>query len=178
MSEEYEFSEESLRKIAEQKVNFRMSVKIHLFVFMVVNALLFIINYIFSPNFPNMPSFWWAPIPLFGWLAGLMIHIVAYIMYSKGVYPMAKRGLIYNTVAYIFVMILLLVINYTTLNTINWSIFPGIFWMIGLVIHGVIYFVYFRGGLNKKTGVFKSRKERAIEKEMEKIRRKHKKEND
>lgn len=174
MSEEYEFSEESLRKIAEQKVNFRMSVKIHVFIYFIVNILLFTINYIFSPAFPAFPTslqFWWALYPLFGWFIGLLIHLTAYILYSKGVFPMAKRGLIYNIIAYLSVMMLLVIINYITLNTINWAFYPGIFWMIGIIIHGIVYLIYFRGGINKKSGIFKSRKERAIEKEMEKIKR-------
>ena len=175
MSEKYEFSEENLRKIAEQKVNFRWSVKIHALIFFVVNILLFILNYIFSPTFPIPPSFWWALIPLFGWFAGLMMHYTAYILFSRGIYPMAKRGVIYNVVAYITVNLLLIVINYTTLNTIDWAIFPALFWAIGLVLHAVIYLVYYRGSI-KKTGEIKSRKERAVEKEMEKMKRRMEKE--
>jgi hypothetical protein len=170
MSEKYKFSEKNLRKIAENKVNFRWSVKIHALIFVVVNILLFILNYIFSPTFPRPSDFWWALFPLFGWLAGLMMHFTAYILFSRGVYPMAKRGVIFNVVAYITVNLLLVIINYTTLSTISWAIFPALFWGIGIVLHVIIYLVYYRSSI-KKTGEIKSRKERAVEKEMEKMKK-------
>jgi len=44
------FSEENLRKIAAQKVSFRFSVKMHVVLYIIVNIMLFLVNYIFTPT--------------------------------------------------------------------------------------------------------------------------------
>ncbi|MFX1304170.1 MAG: 2TM domain-containing protein, partial [Promethearchaeota archaeon] len=122
MNETSGFSEESLRKIAAQKVNFRFSVKIHAAIFIIVNVLLIIINFLFTPEF------YWFFFPLFSWLIGFNMHALAYILYARGVYPMAKRGVIYHLVSYTFVMLLLFIINFLTLSEFYWVIFPAVFW--------------------------------------------------
>ena len=78
MSEKAIFSEETLRKIASQKVMFRYSVRVHALSYVSINALLFILNLIFTP------SDWWVVFPLFGWLIGLSLHATAYIVWVKG----------------------------------------------------------------------------------------------
>jgi len=164
------FSEESLRKIAEQKVSFRVSVKIHLTIFILINTLLSIVNFIFTPDF------YWIVFPFFSWLIGINMHALSYILYAKGVYPMGKRGAIYHLASYISVMILLFVINLTTFPKFYWVIFPAIFWGAAVILHILLYIHYYSGSF-EPTGKWKSIKEKAIGKELEKMRKKHKKSN-
>ncbi len=159
------FSEESLRKIAAQKVSFRFSVKIHVAVYIIINLLLFIINYIF------LPEFYWVVFPFFSWLIGLNLHALSYILYAKGVYPMGKRVVIYHLNSFIFVMLLLLITNLMTLPNFYWVLFPALFWGSLVIFHIIIYMQYFSRKIGK-IGKIESRKERAIEKELEKMRRK------
>lgn len=168
MSENSGFSDESLRKIAAQKVIFRFSVKLHLAIFIVVNALLFIVNFFYTPEL------FWILFPFFSWLIGLNMHILSYILYARGVYPMAKRGIIYHLDSYMIVMLFMFIINLTTFSEFYWVLFPAIFWGTGVTVHVIIYVLYFSGKY-KKTGKFESRKERAVEKEMKKMRKKQNK---
>jgi len=158
------FSEENLRLIALRKVNFRLSVKIHFGVYVIGCSLMFLINWFFTPG--N----WWALYALFGWLIGLVEHYTSYIVYARGVYPMAKRAVIFHLMAYIFVIILLFVINILVNPLFFWVIIPVIFWGAGLIIHIITYFVYHRGATEGKEGI-KSRRERAVEKELEKMQK-------
>ena len=162
------FSEESLRRIAQQKVNFRLSVKIHVGVYIIVSLLLLAINLMFSP------SFLWIIFPFFGWLVGVVMHSVAYIVYAKGVFPIAKRGLIFNFAAYIFVNLLLLVINWSTYPIFYWVFIPIIFWGAALILHMIAYLTYYRGRIDEQ-GKGISRRERAIQKELEKMKQRTKK---
>ncbi|MHA2393187.1 MAG: 2TM domain-containing protein [Promethearchaeota archaeon] len=161
------FSEESLREIAAQKVSFRFSVKIHVAIFIMVNVLLFIVNYFFTPGQ------YWIAFPFFSWLIGVNIHILAYLLYARGVSPMAKRGVLYHIDSYVFVMLFFFIINFITISEFYWVIFPAIFWGAGVALHIVIYILYYRNS-NKleKSGKGISRKERAINKELEKMRKK------
>jgi len=161
------FSEESLREIAAQKVSFRFSVKIHTTIFIVINILLSIVNFIFTPDLI------WIVFPFFSWLIGITMHILAYILYARGVYPMAKRGAIYHLNSYIFVMVFLFIINLTTFPEFYWVIFPSIFWGAAVILHILVYIHYFSGGF-ESTGKWKTIKDKAIEKELEKMRKKQK----
>ncbi|MFX0002176.1 MAG: 2TM domain-containing protein [Candidatus Hodarchaeota archaeon] len=165
MTENNAFSEESLRKIAAQKVSFRFSVKIHTFIFILINILLIIVN-LFST-----PEFYWFLFPLFSWLIGLTMHALSYILYARGVYPMAKRGVIYHVTSYIFVMLFLFIINFTTLSEYYWVVFPAIFWGAAVTLH-LLFYIQYLSGKAEEGGRFKSRKERAIEKELAKMKRK------
>ena len=181
MNEVAGFSEESLRKIAEQKVNFRRSVKIHWAVYLLVNTFLIILNLlIIGPDLIiNVPVInitlvfgaLWALYPLLGWFIGVIMHTVAYSMYAKGVFPFAKRGVIFHLTAFLTVMLLLGVINILTMPGFYWVIFPAIFWGMGLIIHIVVYNIYLSGKVSD-TGEGKSKKEKAIEKEMQKMKNK------
>ena len=164
------FSEDDLRLIARKKVNFRMSVKIHIGVFIVISILLVFINWFFSREII------WFFYPIFGWLIGVAEHLTAYIVYARGVYPMAKRAVIFHLVAYIFVILLLYLINFATNIHFLWMLYPAIFWGAGLVIHIVVYVVFHRGATEDQDGL-KSRKERAVEKEMEKMQKRLKRNN-
>lgn len=161
------FSEESLKRIAQQKVNFRLSVKIHVGIYIIVSILLLAINLLFTP------LILWVLYPFFGWLIGVMMHSVAYVVYAKGVYPMAKRGIIFHYTAYIFVNLMLVIINYFTYPIFYWVIFPALFWGAALIIHTIAYFIYYRGKISQEgSGI--SRRERAIEKELEKMKKRMK----
>lgn len=104
------------------------------------------------------------------------MHTLSYILYARGVYPMSKRGVIYHLDSYIFVMLFLFIINFTTLSEFYWVVFPAIFWGTGVILHVVIYLLYYSGKVEKSER-FKSRKEAAIEKELQKMRKKKKKNN-
>jgi hypothetical protein len=164
------FSEENLRNIAAQKVIYRFSVKVHVVIFMTINIMLFLVNYFFTPGF------YWFIFPFFSWLVGVNLHIVGYILYARGIYPIAKRGVIYHIVIYISVMFFMFVINLLSYSEFYWVIFPAIFWGTAVVFHIIIYILYF----SKKVeiiGKHQSRKERAIEKELEKMRKRQEKRN-
>jgi hypothetical protein len=57
----------------------------------------------------------------------------------------------------------------------TWVFYPAFFWLIAVIIHFVIYMLYYRGGISE-SGEIKSRKEKAIEKEMQRMRERIKKE--
>lgn len=166
------FSEESLREIASKKVTFRFSVKIHIGVFIIVSILLFLINLLSTPNY------WWIIYPFFGWLIGVIEHLTAYLVYARGVYPIAKRGVIFHLISYIFVISFLFIINtYTYIQAqispiFFWVAFPAVFWGAALILHFIAYFIYFRKKIDEQ-GEIKSRKERAIEKEIKKMKEKN-----
>ena len=162
------FSEESLRKIAQQKVTFRYSVKIHAVTFIIVSILLLIINLIFTP------LVLWIVYPFFGWLIGVSIHFVAYILYARGVYPMAKRGVIFHLDAFVFTLSFLTLINLFTLPQFLWVLYPIIFWGIALIFHTFIYLIYFSSTKIDEQGKVESKKSRAVERELEKMKKKYK----
>ena len=159
------FSEESLKRIAKQKVNFRLSVKIHVSVYIIVSLLLLTINLLFTP------TLLWIIYPFFAWLIGVAMHSISYIVYARGVFPIAKRGIIFHLTAYFFTMSFLFIINYFTLPSFYWVLFPAIFWGTALILHIIAYYVYYRGRITEK-GEGKSRRERAIERELEKMKKK------
>jgi len=157
-----------LRKIAQQKVNFRYSVKIHVGVYIVVSILLLSINLLFSP------LYLWIIYPFFGWLIGIAIHFVSYILYARGVFPMAKRGIIFHIVAYLFTNLFLTIINFFTLPNYLWVLFPITFWGIALLFHIIIYVVYYSSKKIDNVDKLTTKRAKAIEKELEKMKRKYK----
>ena len=173
------FSDEALRRIAAQKVNFRMSVRIHVGVYVVVSILLFFINLI------TLPEYLWIVYVFFGWLVGVALHSTSYLLYARGVYPMAKRGVIYHFVSFIFVIGFLFIINIPYIydrsftgplsSIFLWAIIPTVFWGTGLIIHYISYLVFYRGKITEE-GEAISRRELAIEKELEKMRNKQNRE--
>lgn len=155
--------DQELRKIAEKKVVFRYSVKIHVIIFVLVNIVLLLINLLTTP-------FFWVVFPFFGWLIVVAIHCLSYILYARGVYPMGKRALLYTITAYIFGMLLLFVANYITLGVINWALYPAFFGGIGVLVYIFIYLIFFRAKLVNDGK--KSKIEKAVDKEMEKLAKK------
>jgi hypothetical protein len=165
------FSEESLRKIAEQKINFKYSVMIHAAAFILVNALLLFINLL------STPGYYWVLYPLLGWNIGLDLHIIAYILYARGVYPTAKRGVIFHIFSYLAVMLLLFAIDMHIMDNLQfifaniiWAYYPAVFWGFGLVVHIAFYRIYGRGDISED-GAVVSRKDKLIEKEMQKMKK-------
>ncbi|NVM17458.1 MAG: 2TM domain-containing protein [Candidatus Lokiarchaeota archaeon] len=157
------FSEDDLRMIAHKKVNFRMSVKIHFGVYIISCILLVVLNGL-TVGFP------WFFFPIFGWLVGLAEHLTAYLVYARGVYPMAKRGVIFHVVSYIFGILLLFVINRYAF-TVLWFLIPAFFWGVGLIIHIIVYLVYHRVTTHDEDEL-KSKKERAVDRELAKMKKK------
>ncbi|MFW9879197.1 MAG: 2TM domain-containing protein, partial [Candidatus Thorarchaeota archaeon] len=88
-----------------------------------------------------------------------------------GVYPMAKRGVIYHLTSYISVMFFLFIVNFITFPVYYWVIFPSIFWGAAVALHIILYIQYF-SGKTEEGRKLRSRKERAVEKELEKMRKK------
>ena len=153
---------ESDRKIAREKVMFRYSVKVHATLFFLSNILLFILNLIFTPEIL------WILFPFFAWLIGLAIHYLSYMLYARGVYPNTKRAMYYLITAYVFGITFLFVTNYITLGVISWAIYPAFFGGAAIIIYMILYFLFFRKKLTD-SGMIKSRIDKAVEKEMQKI---------
>ena len=175
------FSEENLREIAKKKVVYRFAVRLHIVIFLIVTFLLTSINMMTIPYYP------WIIYVFFGWLIGIAEHIAAYIIYAKGIYPNAKRGVIFHIIAYIFVNLLLNLIFYLNEvyytgflfpledpNPFPWPAFPLVFWGAGLLIHIAVYLIFFRSKIGKE-GINQSKREKAIEREIEKMKSKFKK---
>ena len=171
MSEDVKFSEESLRRIASQKISFRYSVKIHAIFYILVNILLIAINAIFISDI-FLLSNWWAIYPALGWLIGLMIHASAYALYARGT-SNATRGIVLHLVAYIFTTLFLIVIDFITTATLEWVLYPTLFWGLGMLGHLIISALVTKEKA-PKVEEKPSKKERAIEKEMKKMRRRMK----
>jgi hypothetical protein len=175
------FSEENLREIAKKKVVYRFAVRLHISIFLIVNILLYFINIITNPYY------YWIVYPFFGWLIGVAEHITAYLIYAKGIYPNAKRGVIFHIIAYIFVNLLLFFIFFLNevysplliwqievINPNTWFLYPIVFWGAGLLIHIAVYLIFYRSKTNKE-GIKPSKREKAIEREIEKMKSKFKK---
>ncbi|MCJ7651067.1 MAG: 2TM domain-containing protein [Candidatus Lokiarchaeota archaeon] len=158
------FSEESLKRIAMRKVNFRMSMKIHIGCFIIVSGLLFTINLVLTP------MLWWFLFPVLGWMIGVAEHITAYLVYARGVYPMAKRGVIFHFVAFIFTNLFLGIINFLIYPNLLWFLIPLIFWATGFSIHFISYIIFHRGSVDDQGGM-KSKREKSVEKEILKMKR-------
>ena len=156
---------ESDRKIAREKVMFRYSVKVHATLFVLSNILLFILNLIFTPEIL------WIAFSFFAWLIGLAIHYLSYLLYARGVYPNTKRAMYYLIIAYVFGITFLFATNYITLGVISWALYPAVFGGAAVLIYIILYFLFFRKKLTD-SGMIKSRIDRAVEKEMQKIAKK------
>ena len=159
------FSEESLRKIAEEKINYRISVKIHATAYILVSILLFVINAL------TTPSIWWIIYPFLGWGVGVVLHFTSYIMYARGVYPWHKRFVLYNIISYGSVMVFLLSIDFVNSGGIIWAYIPGFFWGLAVLAHIIVYFVYYSERMTKE-GKAVSKREKAIERELAKMKAK------
>lgn len=159
-----EITENDLRKIAEYKVMFKKSILMHLFWFVAVNIMLIPINLIFSPGYL------WFIFVLIGWpIIGTIMHGTVYILFSKGVTPGEKRGLIYHIASYVSVIPVLVIINIFTTGDLLWVLYPLFFWGVGLVFHIAIYSML-SGGKTVVDGVELSKKEMQVERELRRMK--------
>jgi hypothetical protein len=55
-----------------------------------------------------------------------------------------------------------------------WFLFPLVFWGAGLLIHLAVYLIFYRSKFDKE-GIKQSKREKAIEREIEKMKSKFKK---
>jgi hypothetical protein len=138
--------------------------KIHIGCYIIVSGLLFTINFVLTP------TLWWFLFPVLGWMIGVAEHTVAYLVYARGVYPMAKRGVIFHFVAFIFTNLFLGIINIITYPILLWFLIPTIFWGTGLAIHFISYLIFHRGSVDDQGGM-KSKREKAVDKEILKMKR-------
>lgn len=115
-------------EIKREKV--KSAFRFHLYLFIVVNALLFVINYMFSYGL------WWFLFPLFGWFIGIVLHICA--VWPRSIIP-AKRVVLIHFASYASVNLLLAMTDYLTSGAITWVLFPLIFWGTGLIVHAIVY---------------------------------------
>ncbi len=160
-----EFNEEGLRKIAKEIVLHRFFLILHVLLYIFVNLLLFIINYLTNWEYP---WFLWA---LIGWAVILFTHIFYYILYKKGIVHIATLALLYHVWAFIVLNSFLLFINFFT-NQSRWNFQPWFWFPFGswgsiLIIHTVLYFYITpaRDESTEKTWI-----ERKVEQELKKLK--------
>ena len=125
---------------------------IHLAAYVVVNALLIVIN------LTRDPSDLWFVWPLFGWGIGIGAHGLALFLHSHeaqgGIYAdHAVRGFIVHAYVYVGVNILLFILNIMDTPHKLWFIWPLAGWGIGLAVHG---FLVFRGHDNHEAEAAKA----------------------
>ena len=153
------FSEDELKKIAKKKILRAMAFRIHFAAFIGVNIALVLINYL-TDHFATP----WFVYPLAGWCIGIAEHGATYLIYSKGVIGTEKIGLILHAVAYFTAIPALYAINMVSSPVYPWFLWPGCFWLLGLVIHAVSVKAF--GPKQEKTGEQKSWLDRKVEQEV------------
>ncbi len=69
---------DTLRAIAEERVNAKVRFYRNLTSYVIVNAFLAVINYIFTPDF------WWVAFPVFFWGIGVFVDFIkAFVVHGK-----------------------------------------------------------------------------------------------
>jgi len=152
------FSEAQLRVLAVKKVRFRISVYIHAVIFIGVS-----VTWNFLSGARTI-----LPLIIIGpWFIVLGEHITAYLMFSRGVYPKAKRVLYFHLATYIFAIPLWL-----PLMPIS-GIFLSLWGFILLIHYGLFQFIHYVVHRNSRDnkGSKKSHIQRLVEKEMEKMKK-------
>src|SRR5271157_4223775 len=176
-----EFSEESLRKIAKQKVQKKLFVEIHAAAYIGVNALLLVINLL------TLPTYLWVPWPVCGWGVGLGMHIASYLIWLTGLTG-GKVGFTYHLSAFILGNLFLVFVWWMTsclyvgdcggVSSCNhigscwsvsgwggfWFLYPLIAWLVGLIIHWIV--------VRPKTASGKGWMDTKVDQEMEKLSQK------
>ena len=109
--------------------------RLHFLLFLIINALLMAINFLFSPQF------WWFIFPIFGWLIGIAVHLAAEL--TKNLFP-HMRAFIIHIAVYVSGILFLLIIDYMFSEALTWALYPLIFWGAGLLVHGIISEDYLR----------------------------------
>lgn len=163
-AKEGEFSDESLRAIAKEIVQKRMALKIHWTVYILVNLLLFVINY-----FSDYSYAWhmWALAP---WGVGIMIHTFSYIFFRKGTFTNTKiKGLMYHLVVVALVCYLIIFIDWFSDNSLDWYIWVVVPLIISVIVDAVAVKITVPKKGEDKT---KSYTERQVDKELQKLKNK------
>lgn len=159
-----EFNDDSLRQIAREIVVRRVILRTHWIIYILVNILLFAINYFVDYSYP------WHYWPIVGWGVALLIHTFSYITYRKGLIATTSGGLItYHIFIYVLISGLLAFINWFT-NTphgIDWFFWPFGSWSALVLVHLILYLMY-----RPKTGenANKSWIDRQVEAELKKVK--------
>ncbi|WP_371805069.1 2TM domain-containing protein [Candidatus Lokiarchaeum ossiferum] len=161
-----EFNDDSVRRIAKQMIVRRYVVILHCWVYVFVNILLFIIN--FLVNHLSYPWFLWA---LSGWGLGLLIHSFSYWIYTKGVVNIAKLLFYYHLFIFICTNILIAFIDGFTSSprwtSPWWCLWVVGFWAVGLALHLIIvYYIVPKRGESEDLSWL----DRKIDKELERIK--------
>lgn len=161
-----EFNEESVRRIAKQMVVRKYVVILHCWIYVFVNILLFIIN--FLVNNLSYPWFLWSAS---GWGLALLIHAFSYWIYSKGIVNIAQLLFYYHLFIFICTNILITFIDGFTSPTrwipSWWCLYVLGCWFIGLVLHSIIvYYVVPKRGESEDLSWL----DRKIDKELVKIK--------
>ncbi len=130
---------ESIKKVdnvqkVENTKQVEFTFRFHLIIFLITNGLLLVINEMFTP------LYLWVLYPFFGWFIGLSLHLS--YLYSKKFRKSDKKALLGHFSTYLPTNLLLIVINYYNSGTIDWAIFPLLFWGVGLLFHAVVYWEY------------------------------------
>jgi len=154
------FSEESLRIIALKKVRFRLSLQIHFSVFI---SIIIIMNFISFFRYQRMDLFFY-PMFILIWLIILSEHGTAYLIYARGVYPIAKQKFYYHLVVF------LASIPFQLYFFFYFASFTIPIWGWAVLIHYIIVRTISRKSKIKE-GIKKTHLQRLVEKEMEKMKR-------
>ncbi|MHA1647224.1 MAG: 2TM domain-containing protein [Promethearchaeota archaeon] len=167
-----EFSNNSLRKIAKEVVVRKFVLILHIWIYVLVNILLFAINYF---TYPTSPIYFWFLWPLTAWMMILIGHIFAHTMFRKGIVDLHTVFILYHMVSYVVVNLFLIFTNWFTTAS-NSSRITWVWWIIGpwsilFIIHLIVYFY-----VVPKRGESPNRNwlERKIDKELERMKKKYK----
>jgi len=138
MSIKKQSSTEDIKKKIERTRRLKKAFLFHLATFLLVNAMLLLINLVFSPK--DL----WIIYPFFGWLIIIVLHGVGYGLIVRDVRSGGKKGIIVHTSLYSSVIFYLFIINFMTLPTYLWAFYPGGFWGVALLFHTIIYGIYLK----------------------------------
>ena len=160
-----EFNDDSLEGIAKEIVVKRMVLIVHLWAYLFINLLLFIINYLVDYDYRW--HFW----VLTSWGLILSLHGLTYLLYKQGIENLASLGMVYHAAFYVLVNLFLLFVDwFSTVNMgteIHWFWYPLGLWGVVLVIHLVVFlYVVPKKGQSDAQGWM----DRKIEEEMQKIK--------
>ncbi|QEE17287.1 2TM domain-containing protein [Promethearchaeum syntrophicum] len=163
-----EFSNDSLRKIAKEVIVRKFVLILHIWVYILVNLLLFAINYF------TYPTYFWCLWPLTAWMMILILHILSHVLFRKGIVDLHTVFILYHLVFYVVINLFLIFTNwYTTevgtsrMSWVWWIIAP---WGILLIIHLIVFFY-----VVPKHGESPNRNwlDRKIDQELEKMKKKY-----
>lgn len=164
-----EFGDDSLKSIAKEIVVKRTALQIHSIVYIIVNALLAVINYM-TGNITELPWVLWS---ITCWGAALAIHYVFYFIFKRGMANYSTIGLVFHLSIYVIVNALLFFIDWFTTRdqglVLDFFYYAAGFWGIAVIAHIVIY-LYFKPQTEEHQG--ESWMDRQIKKELEKIEKK------